>query len=410
MRKLKFILLIASLCFIFSACEKAPKEAYAEEPAIEEITEEVTEEKEPEHYTARITAIGDIMVHSWQYNEAYNSETGEYDFYHNFTDVKKYFAEGDIVVGNLETVFAGADRGISDYPCFNTPDSFADALKDSGVDLVTTANNHCMDKGGEGLLRTIEILDEKGFDHMGTYADEQSRNKILIKNVNGINMAFLSYTYGTNGIPVPEKYMVNLMDEELIRSDIARAKALNPDIIIVMPHMGNEYETYTKDIFKDWADIMFDAGADIILASHPHVLQPMEVKTIKNADGTERQGFIIYSLGNFISSQTTPPRNASIILNIDVSLTEGESFSIDKVSFTPIWTQFRNASDVDDFCVRSVYEMLTLPESEMFSVIRRKDLNRLKDIHFEVTQMYLDYDVPLENIQDSYVFYEKEEN
>ena len=409
MKKLRLITLLAALCFVFSACTKEPEEVKAE-PAFKE-TEEITEQvKEPEHYTARITAIGDIMVHSWQYNEAYNKETGEYDFYHNFTDVKKYFEKGDIVAGNLETVFAGTERGISDYPCFNTPDSFADALKDSGVDLVTTANNHCMDKGAQGLLRTIEILDEKGFDHMGTYADEHSRSKILIKNVNGIKMAFLSYTYGTNGIPVPEKYMVNLMDEQLIRSDIARAKLLKPDIIIVMPHMGNEYETYVRDVFKVWTDMMFDAGADIILASHPHVLQPMEMKTIVNDDGTERQGFIIYSLGNFISSQTTPPRNASIILNIDVSLTEGERFSIDKVTFTPIWTQFRNASDKDDFCVRSVYDMLTLPEDKMFSVIRKKDLSRLKDIHYEVTGMYLDYDVPLEDIKDSYVFYEKEEN
>lgn len=372
-----------------------------------ETVEVVEETKEPETYSARISAIGDIMVHSWQYNEAYNKETGEYDFYHNFTDVKKYFAEADYVVGNLETVFAGEDVGISDFPLFNTPDSFLDALKDSGVDLVTTANNHCLDKHGSGLLRTIEKLDEKGFDHIGTYKSAEDRERIFIKDINGIKVAFLSYTYGTNGLPVPEEYMVNLLDESLIVNDIHRAKAMNPDVIVVMPHMGNEYETYTRDVFKEWIDIMLEAGADIIFASHPHVLQPMEIKTVVDDDGSERECFVIYSLGNFISSQTTPPRNASIILNLDISKTEGERFVIDEVSFTPIWTQFRNASDVDDFCVRSVYEMLTLPENEIFNVIRRKDYGRLKDIHYEVTEMYLDYDVPIEEIQDTYTFYKK---
>lgn len=372
----------------------------------EEIIEEV---KEPETYSARITAIGDIMVHSWQYNEAYNSETGEYDFYHNFTDVKKYFDDADYVVGNLETVFAGEEVGYSDYPMFNTPDSFLDALKDAGVDLVTTANNHCMDKWGDGLLRTIDLLDEKGFDHIGTYKSAVERENIFIKDINGIKVAFLSYTYGTNGLNVPEEYMVNLMDESLIVNDIHRAKAQNPDIIVVLPHMGNEYETYTRDVFKDWADVMFKAGADIILASHPHVLQPMEMKTVVDDDGEERECFVIYSLGNFISSQTTPPRNASIILNLDISLTEGERFKIDEISFTPIWTQFRNANDVDDFCVRSVYEMLSLPEDKLYSVIRDKDLGRIKEIHYEVTEMYLEEEVPIEEIKDVYTFYKREQ-
>lgn len=404
--KKRFLLAVFALCMLFFGCATNDSEVIEEDNQNEEIVEEI---KEPETYSARITAIGDIMVHSWQYNEAYNSETGEYNFYHNFTDVKKYFDKADYVVGNLETVFAGADIGYSDFPMFNTPDSFLDALKDSGVDLVTTANNHCMDKWQDGLLRTIDILDEKGFDHIGTYKSAEDRENIFIKDINGIKVAFLSYTYGTNGLRVPEEYMVNLMDENLIVNDIHRAKAQNPDIIVVLPHMGNEYETYTRDVFKDWADVMFKAGADIILASHPHVLQPMEMKTVVGDDGKERECFVIYSLGNFISSQTTPPRNASIILNLDISMTEGERFKIDEISFTPIWTQFRNASDVDDFCVRSVYEMLTLPEDKLYSVIRGKDLGRIKEIHYEVTEMYLDEEMPIEEIKDVYTFYKREQ-
>ncbi len=374
-----------------------------------ENTEIIEEVKEPETYSMRLTAIGDMMVHEWQLKDAYNSETGEYDFSHNFTDVKKYFDEADYVVGNLETTLAGDELGYTGYPCFNTPDDFADAIKEAGVDLVTTANNHSMDKRGDGLLRTIEVLDEKGIDHVGTYSSAVERENILIKNINGIKVAFLSYTYGTNGIRIPEEYMVNLLDEDLMVNDIHRAKAMNPDVIVVMPHMGNEYETYTRDIFKDYADVLLEAGADIVLASHPHVLQPMEIKTVVDKDGTERECFVIYSLGNFISSQTTPPRNAGIILNLDLSMTEGERFKIDEISFTPIWTQFNNAQDINDFCVRSVYEMLTLPDDEIYNVIRKMDHQRLKDIHYEVTQMYLEDDVPMEEIKDVYTFYKRGE-
>ena len=236
MKKFSLIFTLVFMCLILSACEDK-KETIAEEAVNTEI---IIEEKEPETYNATLTAIGDVMVHSWQYNEAYDPETGEYDFYHNFTDVKKYFEESDYVVANLETVFAGEEVGYSDFPMFNTPDSFLDALKDSGVDLVTTANNHCMDKWGDGLLRTIEILEEKGFDQIGTYASAEEREEIFIKDINGIKFAFLSYTYGTNGLRVPEKYMVNLMDEALIKNDIHRAKAYDPDVIVVMPHRGNE--------------------------------------------------------------------------------------------------------------------------------------------------------------------------
>ena len=358
-------------------------------------------------YDAKLTFTGDIMVHSYQYNEAYNSQTGEYDFTHNFEDIKKYFDDSDFVVGNFETVMAGEDVGVSDYPCFNSPDSIADAIHYAGFDLVTTANNHCMDKGMKGTLRTLKVLDEKGIDHIGTYASYEERTQIYINDINGINVAFLSYTYGTNGIRVPEKWLVNIMSEELIKSDIARAKELDPDIIVVLPHMGNEYETYTRDVFKNWAYMMLDAGADIVVASHPHVLQPMEMVEITSQDGTVRNGFVMYSMGNFISSQTTPPRNASIILNIELEKKNNDT-NITGVSFIPIWTQFRNSSNTGNyFVVRSVYEMLTMPEEELRNTVRKIDMPRLKDIHYETTKILLNEDIPLENIQDEYLFYGK---
>jgi len=358
-------------------------------------------------YDAKLTFTGDIMVHSYQYNEAYNSQTGEYDFKHNFEDVKKYFDDSDFVIGNFETVMAGESVGVSDYPCFNSPDSIADAIKYAGFDLVTTSNNHCMDKGMKGTLRTLEVLDEKGIDHIGTYSSEEARSQIYIKDINGINVAFLSYTYGTNGIRIPEDWLVNVLSEDLVKSDINKAKELNTDVIIVLPHMGNEYEEYPKEVFKNWAHMMLNAGADIIVASHPHVLQPMEMVDITNDDGSVRKGFVMYSMGNFISSQTTPPRNASVILNVELEKKNSET-DIIGVSFIPIWTQFRNASNTGNyFVVRSVYEVLSMPEENLKKIVRSKDISRLKDIHYETTKKLLDKDIPLEDIQNEYVFYGK---
>lgn len=369
-----------------------------------EIRKIETTPKEPVVTEAKLSVVGDIMVHDYQYNEAYHSQTGEYDFMHNFQDMKKYFSGSDFIIGNFETTLGGPEKSPSDFPMFSTPDSFLNAVKDAGFNILTTANNHCMDTFQSGLERTLEKLDEYGIDHMGTYRSQEERDKILIKEANGIKFAFLSYTYGTNGIKVPEPYLVNLLDEGLIQSDIQNAKEQGAEIIVVMPHMGIEYETQPREEFKRWADMMFQAGADIILASHPHVLQPMEYHEIENGDGTKRTGFVIYSLGNFISSQTTPPRNASIVLHIKVEKTNNEKPIIKDVSFVPIWTQFRGTDGKDHFVVRSVYEMLTLPKQEQNALLRQKDIKRLKEIHFETTSLFLGKEIPLEQIQEEYEF------
>lgn len=346
--------------------------------------------------------VGDIMVHDYQYNEAYDPGTGTYDFMHNFRDVKKYFEGYDIVLGNLELTFGGPDRPYASFPCFNTPDSFLDAVKDAGFNLLTTANNHSMDTGMAGVIRTLDKLDEYGIAHFGTNRSQEEQDTILYQDINGIRFAFLSYTYGTNGIPMREPYLVNLIDNGLMVRQIKEARE-NADVVIVMPHMGNEYETIPRQVFVDWADLMFDSGVDIILASHPHVLQRMEYRKIDHGEG-EHDGFIIYSLGNFISSQTTPPRNASIVLHLTVEKTGDAPASVKEVSFVPIWTQFRSAENVNHFVVRSVYEMLNLPQPELDQTVRKKDQQRLREIHQETACFLLGEDIPLEEMQEEYVF------
>ena len=385
----KWWMLLAA-AFLLCGCGGAKEEYTAEAGTAEPVVKEVT-----------MAVVGDIMVHDYQYEEAYDPATGTYDFMHNFQDVKRYFEGYDFVIGNLELTFGGPDKEYASFPCFNTPDSFLDAVKDAGFNLLTTANNHSMDTGEAGLKRTISQLDAYDIDHVGTYASQEARDTIYTKEVNGINFAFVSATYGTNGIPVPEDYLVNHMDDTLM-ADITKAQEL-ADVVVVLPHMGNEYETVPNDIFVEWADSMFAAGADIVLASHPHVLQRMEYRQVDHGDGVH-DGFIIYSLGNFISSQTTPPRNASIVLHLTVEQVADNPAEVKEVSFVPIWTQFRNANDQNHFVVRSVYEMLTLSESERYQVVRPKDYERLKEIHEETACFLLDKNIPLEQIQDEYVF------
>lgn len=387
----KFAALLLMMVFFLSACGKEEQTytAAAGKPV-------------PVVKTVKMAVVGDIMVHDYQYNEAYDPATGEYDFMHNFQDVKEYFAGNDLVIGNLELTFGGPDRPYASFPCFNTPDSFLDAVKDAGFTLLTTANNHSMDTGKAGLIRTLDKLDAYGIEHFGTYRSQEERDQIFYKDVNGIRFAFLSYTYGTNGIPVPDPYLVNLIEGDTMASDIREARK-HADVVVVMPHMGNEYESYPRDIFVDWADMMFEAGADIVLASHPHVLQKMEYRKVDHGNGVH-DGFIIYSLGNFISSQTTPPRNASIILHLTVEQVGDAAPNVAEVSFVPIWTQFRNASDENEFVVRSVYERLSLSQAEKNAQIRQKDQKRLEEIHQETASFLLGREVPLWEMQEEYIF------
>jgi len=291
--------------------------------------------------TIKMAVIGDIMCHSPNYQDAYNSSTKTYDFTHFFTQIKSYVADADIAIGNLETTFAGGSKAYSGYPTFNSPPELAEAIKDMGIDVLTTSNNHSLDTGYNGLENTIEKLDELGFSHTGTFKSQEDKDTILIKDVNGIKIAFLSYTYGTNGIPVPKgkEYCINLIDKDLIKEHLEKAKKLNPDIICVSMHWGIEYKIKQNSEQENLADFLFENGADIVLGSHPHVLEPMEKRTIELEDGTTKDGFLIYSLGNFCSAQKDKYTKDSIILNLQLTKHPDGKVTIDSYDYVPIYMQ-----------------------------------------------------------------------
>lgn len=293
-----------------------------------------------------MAVVGDIMCHSPNYKDAYNASTKKYDFSTFFPQIKSYISNADIAVGNLETTFAGGNKAYSGYPTFNSPPQLAKDVQDLGIDVLTTSNNHSMDSGYNGLINTIDTLDDLGISHTGTFKSEEDKNKILIKDVNGVKIAFLSYTYGTNGIAIPKgkEYCINLIDKDLIKKQLESAKAQNPDVICVSMHWGIEYKLQPNTEQTDLADYLFENGADIILGSHPHVLEPMEKRTVTLSDGTKKDGFVIYSLGNFISAQKDKYTKDSIILNLKITKHSQGNITIDSYDYTPIYMQDNGAN------------------------------------------------------------------
>jgi len=322
-------------------------------------------EEQKKDTTISLAVVGDIMCHNTQYNDAYDPATKTYDFTHVFTNIADQLQSADLTIGNLETTFAGSERGYSSYPTFNTPDALAVNLRALGFDVLCTANNHSLDKGFSGITRTLEILDDNGISHMGTYASEEDSNEILVKDVNGIKIAMLAYTYGTNGIPIPsgKDFCVNLIDKSKIKADLDKAKELDVDLISVNMHWGAEYRLKPTTEQEQLADFLFENGVDLILGSHPHVLEPMETRTITLEDGTEKEVFLIYSLGNFVSGQVKEYTNLSVILNLDITKHAEGNITIDKVEYTPIYVDMRSASTAERFKILDIKESIAAYEN-----------------------------------------------
>ena len=296
----------------------------------------VSEEISPVNFN--LVATGDILCHNTQYFDAYDSSTGTYDFNYVFDDVVKYIEPADIAISSLETSFAGSDVGYSNYPRFNSPDSLITAIKNIGVDVISTAGNHCLDYGFSGLSRTIDVLDSNGLSHLGTYKSQEEQSKILYKDIDGVKIAFLNYTYGTNGIPVPsgKDFCVNLIDKDLMSYQINLAKDENADVIIACMHWGTEYSTVQNSEQEELADFLFKSGVDIIIGNHPHVAEPMEKRSVTLEDGTVKDCFVIYALGNFTADQNYANTRSSVILNLDLTF-EDDVLNINSATYTPIY-------------------------------------------------------------------------
>ena len=280
-----------------------------------------------------VGGIGDILIHDRVYQDAFNGT--HYNFNPIFENVKSILEAPDVLTANQESMLGGIDIGVSSYPMFNSPHEVADALVNTGVDIVSLANNHTLDKGERGILSATDYLNSIGLPHVGSFLNEEDRQKLRILTKNGIKLAFLSYTYGTNGIPVPDgkDFLVNLISRDIMSEEIARAKK-EADVVIMSIHWGNEYQRIPTNEQKDLANFLANEGVDIIFGSHPHVLQPME--WIVRADG--RKSFVIYSLGNFISGQVRDYKDIGGMATVEITkhVTEtGKRIELSNPTFYP---------------------------------------------------------------------------
>src|SRR5690606_20321550 len=231
------------------------------------------------------------LIHNSVYNDAKVNQG--YDFKPMLERVKPFLSDATISIANQETMIGGVELGLSSYPTFNSPTEVGDALKWAGIDVVSLANNHTLDRGEEAIQRAIKHWETIDMMYTGSYKDSQDRDQLRIyETEEGISVAFLSYTYGTNGIPVPvgRDYLVNLIDQELMAQDIQNAKE-KADVVILSLHIGNEYERMPNQLQKDLVQFVADQGAYVVLGHHPHVLQPIDWVTGENGNRT----LVVYS-------------------------------------------------------------------------------------------------------------------
>lgn len=354
------VLLVVALGFVVYGNYSAPRQLEEEERRANETPAPVTatpsqepEDTELEENNADISlaVFGDLVCHSGLNAEALQSD-GTYDYTKIFGSAGTLATAADYSIVTLETTFPNTTN-YTGYPQFQSPKGLARSLKNAGFDLVNTANNHSMDSYKSGLDRTLDVLDEYGLDHIGTYRTQEERdanNGVLVKSLNGISIAFVSYTYGTNGIPVTGfEYAVNIFNNDymttlsdvnydMLKEDMAYARSLDTDLIIALMHWGTEYDRAANRYQEELADFMFAEGADIILGGHVHVPQPMELRHVTDNEGNAKTGYIVYCLGNFISCQNDPYTNLTAALQLDIrkDLNTGETF-LNHVSYKPLF-------------------------------------------------------------------------
>lgn len=361
-------------------------EKILEEVAIKKTDYTRTEKSKPEPkkepYTdIQIAAAGDIMFHGPQLKSAYDTASDSYDFTDMFSEVKPIFKAADLAIANYETTAGGAEKGFTGYPAFNSPDETIDAIKDAGIDVITTVNNHSLDTGRDGLERTVKVMRDKGLPSVGTY-DKEPTSRVYMHEVEEIDVAVLAYTDMVNsvGIDFSAKEMndmLNLMDEQAIKEDVAEAKELDADLIISFMHWGEEYFEEPNDRQIEFAEMMAAEGVDIILGSHPHVIQ-------KSAFIEEKSHttFVIYSMGNFISNQREETLGVNhnttedgLIVQVDVRKDNiKDEISIEDVSYIPTWV-YRNQEQGESTLT---YKVLPIEDSINDSIVTDAFKQRMK--------------------------------
>ena len=281
----------------------------------------------------KIIFAGDLMGHTPQHTAALQKDS-TYNYRPCFKYVKDYIKTADLAIVNLEVTLAGPPY--AGYPEFSSPKALAEAAKDAGFDIMMTANNHCMDRGRQGLENTIKVLDSLEIPHLGTYTDTASREAEhpMFVERNGIKLALLCYTYGTNGKEVFPPNVVNFIDTAVMARDLVAARDANPDFIITLIHWGIEYKTHSSASQERMARWLLEHGSDAVIGGHPHVVQNFTLDA--NPDNNVYPEIVIYSMGNLVSNQRKLNTDGGIMIEMDLVKSEGETVVVD-CYYMPYW-------------------------------------------------------------------------
>lgn len=310
----------------------------------EKKKEEVKKEPVVKTYKASLFAVGDALIHNGVYIDAntYKKDSNGYyiyDFHKMFTDIADIVKDYDLAFYNQETIIGGKNLGLSNYPCFNSPDEIGENLVDIGFNMVNLSTNHSKDKGITGLKYSSKFWeDQEDVYAVGSYTSKEKKEEARYKTINGINYALLGYSTVTNGFTISdsESYYWDLYDKEKVKNDIEKIKD-KVDVIIVSMHWGTEYTHVPTAEEREIASYLSSLGVDIIIGHHPHVIQPIEYVG---------DTLVIYSLGNFISAQDGTMKRVGMMASLDINktVTDGKttSVTIDNVKGDLIWTYHQN--------------------------------------------------------------------
>lgn len=332
MKKLSLIILTLLL---LTGCNKKEEKI--------KIKEEKPKEPVVENYKLSLFAVGDALIHDGVYIDANTYKKGEdgyyvYDFHKMFTDIADIVKDYDLAFYNQETVIGGKNLGLSNYPCFNSPDEIGENLVDIGFNMVNLSTNHSKDKGIAGLKYSANFWkNQKDVYAVGSYTSKEEKEKVRYETKNGITYALFGYSTVTNGFTISdsESYYWDLYEKEKVKKDIEKVRD-KVDVVIVSMHWGTEYTHVPTEEEREIAKYLSSLGVDIIIGHHPHVIQPIEYVG---------DTLVIYSLGNFISAQDGTAKRVGMMASLDINktVTDGKttSVTIDNVKGDLIWTYYR---------------------------------------------------------------------
>ena len=324
--------------------------------------------------TLSILFMGDVMQHRQQLHSALipgtdSTLSSSYDYSSYFAHVQHFIDEADFTVANMEFCLGGPPY--TGYPSFSAPEALAEEAAEAGIDLFLCANNHICDKGRRGLVSSLEKYEKIGVPVTGVYRDslDELEHNPYIAELGGVRVAFINFTYGTNGIRVPEPFIVNMMDKEKVREAFVMAREKEADIIIALPHWGQEYTTVPDSRQREWAEFLLECGADAVIGSHPHVIQPVEFP-------------VAYSMGNFISNMSLRNTELGLMIILKIAVTSyGDSY-VAGLEAVPVWCS-RPGGYGDGYTVLPVREFLNRKEEfrSSYNYGKMKDTyNRLKTL------------------------------